>query len=218
MTTDDETKNALRPMYCELNVLTRSDGSALLTQGETAVIASVHGPAEVKMQHMNVEKAHVEIHFRPRSGLGSVNDRLLESLIRNTYESAILTGLHPRTAISVQIQEMQNLGGLVACAINAVCLALVNSGIEMKYLVAAVHSVLGEDGEITLDPDELQSKDARAKFTFVFESVRRNTVSIYTHGKFTPEQYHRALRMGTTAVEKVFDFYREIVVKQCKAL
>ncbi|XP_058445397.1 exosome complex component RRP46 [Malaya genurostris] len=217
MATEDE-QSSLRPMYCELNVLTRSDGSALLTQGETAIIASVHGPIEVKLQHMNVEKAHVDIHFRTRSGLGSVNDRLLENLIRNTYETTILTALHPRTAISVQIQEMQDLGGLVACAINAVCLALVNSGLEMKYLVAAVHSVLGENDKITLDPDELQSKDARAKFTFVFESVGRKTVSIYTHGKFTSDQYHRALRMSTAAVGKIFDFYQEIVAKQSKVL
>ncbi|KAL1385349.1 hypothetical protein pipiens_003304 [Culex pipiens pipiens] len=214
----DETKDSLRPMFCELNILTRSDGSAMLTQGETAVTASVNGPVEVKLQHMNVEKSYVEIHFRPRSGMGSVNDRLLENLIRNTYESALLTALHPRTAVSIQIQEMQDRGGLVACAINAVCLALIDSGIEMKYLVAAVHSVLDEEGEITLDPDELRAKDARARFTFVFENTSRNTVSIYTHGKFTSEQYHRALRMSTDAVGRVFDFYRDIVAKQQNVL
>ncbi|EAT41543.1 AAEL006819-PA [Aedes aegypti] len=216
--TASKSENSLRPMHCELNLLTRSDGSAMLTQGETAVVASVNGPIEVKLQHMNVEKSHIDIYFKPRSGMGSVNDRLLESLIKNTYESAILTGLHPRTAISIQLQEMQDQGGLVACAINAVCLALMNSGIEMKFLVAAVHSVLREDGDIVLDPDALQSKDARAKFTFVFENCTRNTVSIYTHGKFTTEQYHRALKMAEEAVEKVFGFYADIVGKQREVL
>nr|XP_019558608.2 exosome complex component RRP46 [Aedes albopictus] len=219
MTAANKVDNSLRPMHCELNLLTRSDGSAMLTQGETAVVASVNGPIEVKLQHMNVEKSHIDIYFKPRSGMGSVNDRLLESLIKNTYETAILTGLHPRTAVSIQIQEMQDQGGLVACAINAVCLALMNSGIEMRYLVAAVHCVLREeDGEIVLDPDALQSKDARAKFTFVFENCTRNTVSIYTHGKFTTEQYHRALKMAEEAVVKVFLFYGEIVGKQREVL
>ncbi|XP_055523482.1 exosome complex component RRP46 [Wyeomyia smithii] len=214
----DSEQSSLRPMLCELNILTRSDGSALLTQGETAVIASVHGPVEVRLQHLSAEKAHVEIHFRPRSGLGSVSDRLLENLIRSTYESTILTALHPRTAISIQLQEMQDHGGLIACAINAVCLALVNSGIEMQYLVGAVHSVLDADGRIWLDPSDLQAKDAQARFTFVFDSVAKKTVSIYTHGRFTPEQYHRALRLGTTAVDEVFEFYRKIVAKQCEVL
>ncbi|XP_053681702.1 exosome complex component RRP46 [Sabethes cyaneus] len=217
METDAE-QCSLRPMLCELNILTRSDGSALLTQGGTAVVASVHGPVEVRLQHLSVEKAHVEIYFRPRSGLGSVNDRLLENLIRNTYESTILTALHPRAAVSIQLQEMQDHGGLIACAINAVCLALINSGIEMRYLVGAVHSVLDADGRIWLDPDELRSKDAQARFTFVFDNVSKKTVSIYTHGRFTPEQYHRALRLGTVAVDQVFEFYREIVAKQAKGL
>lgn len=216
--TADQAENSLRPMHCELNLLTRSDGSAMLTQGSTAVVVSVNGPIEVKLQHMNVEKSYIDIYFKPRSGLGSVNDRLLESLIKSTYESAILTGLHPRTCISIQIQEMQDQGGLVACAINAVCLALMNSGIEMKYLVAAVHCILRKDGEIVLDPDELQSKDSLAKFTFVFENCTRNTVSIYTHGKFTTEQYHRTLKMAEEAVEKVFEFYGNIVGKQREIL
>ncbi|XP_062539018.1 exosome complex component RRP46 [Armigeres subalbatus] len=213
-----KSENSLRPMHCELNLLTRSDGSAMLTQGATAVVASVNGPIEVKLQHMDVEKSYIDICFKPRTGLGSVNDRLLESLIKSTYDSAILTGLHPRTAISIQIQEMQDQGGLVACAINAVCLALMNSGIEMKYLVAAVHSVLRQDGTLALDPDELQSKDSLAKFTFVFENCTRNTVSIYTHGKFTTEQYHRALKMAEQAVGKVFEFYGNIVAKQREVL
>lgn len=34
----DESKDSLRPMFCELNILTRSDGSAMLTQGRFMVV------------------------------------------------------------------------------------------------------------------------------------------------------------------------------------
>lgn len=47
---------------------------------------------------------------------------------------------------------------LLACAINAGCLALMNSGLSMKFLVAAVHCMINADGEIILDPDEKQLK------------------------------------------------------------
>ena len=30
---NENVENRLRPMHCELNILTRSDGSAMLTQG-----------------------------------------------------------------------------------------------------------------------------------------------------------------------------------------
>lgn len=38
----------LRPLQCELGVLQRANGSARVVQGETAVLAAVYGPAEVK--------------------------------------------------------------------------------------------------------------------------------------------------------------------------
>lgn len=42
----------------------------------------------------------------------AVNDRIKENLIRNIFESALLTALHPRTAINIIIQEMQDCGGV----------------------------------------------------------------------------------------------------------
>lgn len=47
---------------------------------------------------------------------------------------------------------------LLACAINAGCLAIMNSGLSMRFLVAAVHCMLDKEDVILLDPDEKQSK------------------------------------------------------------
>lgn len=75
-------------------------------------MASVYGPIEGKMQNMQIDKAYVEVYYRPKVGQSSVTDRLFEKLIRSTCESAILTVLHPRTAITIQLQEMENRGGV----------------------------------------------------------------------------------------------------------
>lgn len=131
-TNDTNREDILRPMNCELHALTRSDGSALLTQGvimtfeedfkrfhrisfctgETSVMASVYGPIEVKLQNLRIDKAHVEVYYRPKSGLPSVGDRLREQIIRNTCETALLSVLHPRTAITIQLQEMEDNEGV----------------------------------------------------------------------------------------------------------
>ena len=41
-----------------------------------------------------------------------VSDRMRESLLRNTCEIALVATLHPRTSISVIIQEVQDSGGV----------------------------------------------------------------------------------------------------------
>ena len=38
----------LRKLNCQLGLITRSDGSSQLSQGETSVIAGTYGPVEVR--------------------------------------------------------------------------------------------------------------------------------------------------------------------------
>lgn len=75
-------------------------------------MASLYGPIEVKLQNLRIDKAHVEVYYRPKSGLPSVADRLREQIIRNSCETALLTVLHPRTAITIQLQEMEDREGV----------------------------------------------------------------------------------------------------------
>lgn len=83
-----------------------------LIKGATTVLASVTGPVEVKLQNLNVEKATIEVYYRPKSGLSSVDDRFIENFIQQSVEFALLSGLHPRTAYKIQLQEMENCGGV----------------------------------------------------------------------------------------------------------
>lgn len=80
--------------------------------GETAVLSSVNGPVEVKLSNLQHDKASVEVNYRPRTGLPQVVDRFKEHLIRGTCESALIPALYPRTAISIQLQEMEDNGGV----------------------------------------------------------------------------------------------------------
>ncbi|XP_069672682.1 exosome complex component RRP46 [Periplaneta americana] len=213
MKTEDEEEQHLRPIHCELNVLTRPDGSAILTQGNTAVVTGVYGPVEVKLQRILIDKASVEALYRPKSGLPCVSDRMRESLLRNTCEIALVATLHPRTAITVIIQEMQDSGGLLACAVNAACLALMNSGIAMKFLVAAVSCMIDNEDKIVIDPTDKQLKDSKASLTFVFDSYKKNIVASHTTGIFTQAQYHESLLKCKDVSDKIFQFYRDIVKK-----
>lgn len=105
---------------------------------------------------------------------------------------------------------------MIACAVNASCLALLNSGLSMKALLAGVHCVITNDNEIVLDPDQNTSEHAAASLTFVFDSIEKNIVAVHTTGKFTIGQYNDAVTQCKHASETVFKFYRDAIRKFVK--
>ncbi|XP_058985601.1 exosome complex component RRP46-like [Musca domestica] len=203
----------IRSLNCELNPLTRTDGSALFAQGGTCVMASILGPVEVKLQNLNIDKAYVECIYRPKAGLPTIRDRMRETVIKDTCEAALLSAMHPRTMVSVQVQELDDRGGLDACAINAACMALLIGGIPMKFTVAAVCCIVDKNGELILDPDYGQINDSRANFTFVFDSLERDLVTVNSTGCFKMAQFNDAYLMCRAASGVIFDFYRKIMTK-----
>ncbi|XP_065347572.1 exosome complex component RRP46 [Cloeon dipterum] len=215
---DEKEECSVRPILCELGVITRPDGSAILTQGHTVVMSAVYGPSEVRMQRLQVDRAYVDTVFRPKAGVPNTSDRLRETIIRDTCETAMIATLYPRTTISVILQEMEDSGGLLACSINASCLALMDSGVSMKFLFAAVTCGVTEDNLIIVDPDADKLKECKASLTFAFDSINKNVIASYTSGTFPVQTYNNGLEKCRQASDFLFDFYRDIVRKYASTL
>ncbi|XP_076659812.1 exosome complex component Rrp46 [Halictus rubicundus] len=219
--TEESSENVfvLRPMICELNQLSMPDGSAMLMQGDTTVTAGVYGPIEAKAQKMMYDKASVEVSYAPIKGPAKVDDRMTEMYIKETCEAAIITTFHPATSICINVQELEDSGGLLCCILNASCLALINAGIPMKFTFGAVGCMIEEDTEnIILDPDNTQLQNARAEFTFGFDSMKKDVICCHTVGRFTQSEFFEAMDKCKQASQHVFDFYRNLVKKYAKAI
>ncbi|CAH2044778.1 unnamed protein product, partial [Iphiclides podalirius] len=203
----------LKPMKCELNFLSKSDGSAILSQGDTVALVSVNGPLDIKMQSQSIEKSTIEVLFCTKGGKPSVPDRYKESIIKQTCETAILGSLYPRSGITITIQELEDYGGLVTCALNCACLALLNSGLAMRHVFAAVCCAVDELGGLVLEPEQPLAAAARARLHFVFEGRNRTLVSAFSEGSYSEVAYEEALEKCRAASEVVFTFYRDVVRK-----
>jgi len=109
MSTDEESSISpcLRPLSCELGVLSRPDGSASFTQGGTTVVVAVYGPAEVRTSRELIDRAIVEVVYNPKVGQSGPEERAIEKLIAGVCESTIITTVNPHTAYTVVIQEVQ---------------------------------------------------------------------------------------------------------------
>jgi len=103
---------SIRALKCEQSVLSRADGSVILSQGNTVVMASVYGPLEAKIQKELSDRMYIDLNFKPKTGMPGVAERGKEKLIKTTCNQIITTHLHPRTAVNITIQEMQD-GGAV---------------------------------------------------------------------------------------------------------
>jgi exosome complex component RRP46 len=107
-----------------------------------------------------------------------------------------------------------------------------NSGLETKFLIAAVHCGLDNKDKLIIDPDYVpnsnhtfsrsqkssKSSNFKGNFTFVFDSQNKSVIGVNTDGKFTLKQYNDAQNLCREASRKIFDFYREMVKKYASVL
>jgi exosome complex component RRP41 len=114
--------------------------------GNTAIMCTVHGPAEGRRGEAgNAAGAVVEVDVNiagfagvDRKRKAGGNDRQssqLSNSLRSTFQSHLHTYLYPHSTISIQVSILSADGSLLAAAINACTLALVDAGIPMPGLL-----------------------------------------------------------------------------------
>ncbi|XP_030622248.1 exosome complex component RRP46 [Chanos chanos] len=204
----------LRSFGSEQNVLSRPDGSASFVQGDTSVLAGVYGPAEVKVSKEIYDRATLEVVIQPKVGLPSVRERAREQCIRETCEAALLSTLHPRSSLTLILQVVHDDGSLLACYLNAACMALIDAGLPMSSLFCGITCAINTEGQIITDPSVQQEKESRALLTFAIDSVERKVMMSSTKGSFSVKELQQCIAVSQKASEEIFQFYRDSVKRR----
>ncbi|XP_077423093.1 exosome complex component RRP46 [Vanacampus margaritifer] len=200
---------SLREFGCEQNLLSRPDGSASFTQGDTSVLAAVYGPAEVKVSKEIYDRATLEVIIQPKVGLPSVKERAQEKCVRESCEASLLMFLHPRSSLTLVLQELHNDGSLLSCFLNAACMAMMDAGLPMSCLFCGVTCAIHPDGKIITDPIAAQEAESRALMTFAIDSKERRVMMTSTKGSFSVQEMQQCIAISQAASEKIFSFHRE---------
>ncbi|RMZ78390.1 hypothetical protein DV738_g3893, partial [Chaetothyriales sp. CBS 135597] len=140
--------NELRQITAFISTQPSSDGSSLLTMGNTMVVCTITGPREGRGQRDNNNAiVETEISIAPfaqieRRRRGKNDKRVLElqTAISNAFQSHLFTHLYPRSTISISVHVLSLDGALLAACLNAASLALVDAGVPMPSILAAISS------------------------------------------------------------------------------
>ncbi|KAI9350043.1 exosome component 5-like protein [Zopfochytrium polystomum] len=200
----------IRPMQTGIGSLHRADGSARFSCGQTSVLAAVYGPKEVKIRDEKLDRATVEVILRPLIGSAGTRERLYERVIHSTMENAIVTASFPRTAIQIVLQVMSDDGSVLPVAMNAACLALVDAGVPLKSMVAAVECAYNAEGELMLDPNAQELESAVSTHVYAFDNINpHTTLCNLSTGAFKQQEFAKAFEMSQMAAAKVHEFNRK---------
>ncbi|KAJ3040576.1 Exosome component 5 [Rhizophlyctis rosea] len=204
----------VRVFNTALGQLSRADGSARWKFGDTTVLCGIFGPAPVGVRDEKLDKALVEVSFSAAHGRSTTRERLHERLIRSTFETAILSALHPRTGIRITCQTLCDDGSVLATSINAVMLALMDAGIPLRSVITAVTCMIDKEGVCLLDPTELELKEARSTHTFAFDNTSKGVVMCESTGVFTEEEYLQCYELCEGGAHAVQGFLRQAMSRK----
>jgi exosome complex component RRP41 len=154
---DGRKNDELRDIDISMNVVKDSNGSAMISMGETKAIAWINGPREGKGKNFD-NKGALKCIFSlaPFSTLVRKKDykrdlkmREFSKTIKDIFEQVILLELYKKSEIVINVLITQSDGSYKSAAINAVTLALINSGILMKDTVVGMSVGLFSDKTLT---------------------------------------------------------------------
>ena len=173
---DGRRAREIRATTIALGVDATVDGSCEYAVGNTRVLATVEGPTEYRAAGSEgdleptcaVEARHRESAFAQDGAREARRyDRRAQEFSRTltgVLESAIVGTLMPRTRIRVTTQVLANDGGARAVAVNAATLALIDAGVPLRDMLAAV-TVGYIDGHVLVDVNRAEERARGVELT-----------------------------------------------------
>ncbi|KAF8227738.1 hypothetical protein L208DRAFT_1404966 [Tricholoma matsutake] len=240
---DGRSHHKLRIISVKFPGLARVDGSASFSFGgsistgitpyttptstATSAIASLTGPAEVRLASEHPSQLTFDVLLRPFCGVPATESKALAANVRNVLGTSLIWSANPRSLVQMVIQTLGSGWGtqdkraagdvVMATAVNAGMLALMNAGsVPLKGVVCAVAvGRLADDDVLVVDPGEDETGDLSASgcFAFLFSCVRHEGVvgrCVWTNwravgkGRFDEPVLEEGKELARRAAEEVY--------------
>jgi len=156
---DGRTSNQLRAINVESGHLDSVDGSCKLSIGSTCAEVSIVGPVSSRKHSdsKQIDRAHLCVTVHSEQGTVSSHEQWIRQQILSVFEHSILTVKYPQTTIYIQVNICCDAGSDLFAVLNAVSIALLDSGIDcssfpISVCLGVVDRGKGEPKLLLFDP------------------------------------------------------------------
>lgn len=219
---DDREIEEMRDITIKTDVLDRADGSCYLTWGNNKIICAVYGPREIHPRHLaKPDRAIIRVEYRlatfsvgeRKSPAPKRREYELSKVIEESLNPVLFLEKFPGGTIDVYITVLDADGGTRCAALTAACVAIANSGIPMKGLVAGC--AIGKvEGKIVVDLSDVEDKEGEGDMPMSVIGKTDTITLLQTDGQFTLEETKKAIEMGIENCHKVYDMQRDGLIKK----
>lgn len=196
---------------CKLTVVSQSDGSGEFIHGNTSAMASVYGPNEMKQSKELITNMNIEVSFKPKVSSQMKEKLLIETFLANICTDLVFIRDFPKSNLTIVVQELENDGSLLACSVNAIALALMESAIPLKSIFAAVNVAMDTDGGIIINPSLKQELELPST-TFVFNKAC-DLICSQTSKCSSETTYEMCLNASLNYIKTIFDIYKNKITE-----
>lgn len=219
---DGRKADELRPVKLEVGVIPNADGSAYVEHGKNKILAAVYGPREVHPKHLALQDRTVlkcRYHMAPfsvqerKSPAPSRREIELSKVIRESLEPAVFVELYPRTMVDIFVEVLQADGGTRCASITAAALAVADSGIPMRDLVAACAAGKVDD-TVVLDLMDTEDKLGAADVPVALMPNLNAVTLLQMDGILTHEEFEKAVNMALDGCKQIYAMQKEALKKK----
>jgi len=221
---DGRRLDELRPIKMSVGVITRADGSADVSSGDTHALASAYGPRALFPRHLQESETGI-LRCRYNMAPFSVDDRKspgpdrrsieLSKVIRLALEPTLMLEDYSKATVDVFIEIIQADGSTRVTGINAASIALADAGVPMKDLVAAC-SVGKIDGKLIVDLCGKEDNSSEADLAFAMMPSKEYVTLLQMDGTVSNEELIELLDMAVNNCKRIYEIQKKVLKEKYK--
>lgn len=198
----------VRPVFVSQGITANASGSSYYEAGDIKLIAAVHGPRQSRGTFSDQAEIDVNVNIAEFAGVPLQQDvsQAVADFVRSSVTPVIILKEYPKSQIVINLTVLNGEGEatLLAGAVNAVVMALVNAGIALHDMVTAISiGIVSSDAEVYVD-SEFDDMDSVKQLVAAYSVSTRKLVSMLVTSETAVSKTDlRTLldRAGTAATE-----------------